>query len=43
MLTEITNIIYENGPNPNQMKKTVMIKIPKIEGTLKFRQHEQLV
>ena len=42
ILTEIVNKIYKNGATPNQMKETIMIKIPKMEGTLKCEQHRTI-
>ena len=42
IVTEITNKIYENGATPNQMRETIMIKIPKVEGTLKCEQHRTI-
>ena len=42
ILTEIANKIYENGATPNQMRETIMIKIPKVEGTLKCEQHRTI-
>ena len=42
IVTEIANKIYENGATPNQMRETIMIKIPKVEGTLKCEQHQTI-
>ena len=42
ILTEIANKLYENDATPNQMKETIMIKIPKVEGTLKYEQHQTI-
>ena len=42
IVTESANKIYEKGANPNQMRDTVMIKVAKVEGTLKCRQHRTI-
>ena len=42
IVTEIANKIRENGATPNQMRETIMIKIPKVDGTLKCEQHRTI-
>ena len=42
IVTEIASKIYEKGATPSQMRDTIMIKVAKVEGTLKCKQHRTI-